>query len=188
MLLRRNVDGEASFKPLYRYMSERRTLNWIDALPRVIEAMNNSPNRATHMRPCEVGFHNASEVWQKLYGNVHTRQQQRRRRGIQVGDSVRVAKEHKIFQKGYIPKFSPLTYTVSQVKPTTPKTFRLRDPLTKRRLEKKWYGEELSKATHGSKRIERVLRTRTVGKNREYLIKWEGEPLATVSWVKERDL
>ena len=47
---------------LYRYFSEKQTLNWIDAVPKIVNAINHSVCRTTGLRPVDINFKNAQDV------------------------------------------------------------------------------------------------------------------------------
>ena len=80
-----------------RYFTEKNTVRWIDILPKISKALNNSYHRSIGMTPNQVNFENRSIVYNNLYGA----------RGpptickFQVGDHVRIPLEKDIFDKGY---------------------------------------------------------------------------------------
>lgn len=172
---------------LYKYFTQNKTLNWVEAVPLIVKAINHSVNRATGMRPVDFNFDNADEQWRRLYPHAFMHGPKSK---LQVGSVVRVAKERQAFRKGYLPNFSNLTYRVRKVKPGLPHTYLLDAP-TGQRMKKKWYRHEVTPASQpANARIERVLRTRTdrLSGEREYLIKWEGEPEEAASWITDRDI
>jgi hypothetical protein len=173
---------------LYRYFTERRTLRWVEAVPKITEAVNNSVNRITGLRPSQVNFQNASEVWDRLYSDAYPRTPQPS--GVKKGDTVRVARSADAFRKGYLPTFSNLAYTVRDVKRTRPITYTLEDPETGRDFVKRYYKEELSRTKREkAMRIEKILRRRTAKDGtREFLVKWVDEPVESASWLSESDV
>ncbi|KAL3106987.1 hypothetical protein niasHT_011191 [Heterodera trifolii] len=44
---------------LYRYFAEMETLNWLDAVQKIVDGINNAPSRIHGMRPIDVDFSNA---------------------------------------------------------------------------------------------------------------------------------
>jgi hypothetical protein len=175
---------------LYRYFTEKRTLKWVDAVPKIAHAINNSVNRSTGMRPYDINFQNAESVWERLYGDAYAHKAPPPKGRLEKGDVARVGRSRDAFRKGYLPTFSNLTYAISTVKGTRPTTYTLEDPETGRDFAKKYYREELSRTTREkAMRIEKVLRRRNAKDgSREFLVKWEGEPVEAASWLSEGDV
>jgi hypothetical protein len=172
---------------LYKYFTEKRTLRWVDVLDKITNAINNTVNRATGLRPVDVNFENAAEVWKRLYGGVYPGGVKSK---LKEGDVVRLSREKETFRKGYLPTFSSLTFDVAKIKRTRPVTYRVKDPRTGREFGKNWYKEELARAVHGKDlKVEKVLRERTNRAGaREFLVKWKGEPIESASWITEGDV
>ena len=95
-----------------RYFTENNTFKWIDILPKLSEAINNTVNRSIGMAPNEVNFENRKKVFRMLYGS--------RTPPIDckyaVGDIVRIPLRKNIFDKGYKPSWSKELYTIKRVK------------------------------------------------------------------------
>lgn len=174
---------------LYKYFTQNSTLKWVDAVPRLVAAINNSICRATGLRPVDFNFENSDALWRRIYGpDVFASAPAPRK--FKRGSIVRMARDRKAFAKGYLPTFSNLTYRIRHVKAGTPRTYILEDAKA-RRMPKKLYAEQLTRAAHEpDAKIEKVLRTRTDKQTgeREYLIKWEGEPLESASWITHSDI
>lgn len=94
---------------LERYFTETNSVRWVDILPKVSEALNNSYNRSIGMAPNEVTFKNSKKVYKRLYGA----------RGppalckFQVGDRVRLPLDKNIFGKGYSVNWTKEIYEIS---------------------------------------------------------------------------
>ena len=92
-----------------RYFTENNSVKWIDVLPKISEALNNSYHRSIGMAPNEVSFKNRKIVFQNLYGA----------RGpptiskFQIGDRVRLPLEKDIFGKGYSVNWTKEIYTIT---------------------------------------------------------------------------
>lgn len=73
---------------LYKMFTAKKTLNWIDALPHLISAINRSYCRTIGMRPIDVTQENYKALWDKLYKaepkNVNVK--------FNLGDFVRLAR------------------------------------------------------------------------------------------------
>nr|CAD2168641.1 unnamed protein product [Meloidogyne enterolobii] len=56
---------------LYRFMSEKHTLKWTEALPKIVEAINHSKCRVLGgLRPIDVSFNNAKEIREMVFGPI----------------------------------------------------------------------------------------------------------------------
>src|SRR5689334_2609220 len=53
---------------LYKMFTETENLRWVDAIQDIIHGLNHTPSRTTGMRPVDVNFENAREVWKRVYG------------------------------------------------------------------------------------------------------------------------
>jgi transposase InsO family protein len=121
---------------LYRYFGEHRTLRWIDVIPHIAHAINHSVCRITGMRPADVDFKNAQQVWEKVYGKDFWKSPQPRKKRAELiraaktlppDEHVRVAKEKEKFHKGYLPTFSDEIYQVKGVVRKKPNVYKIRD-------------------------------------------------------------
>src|SRR5205823_125725 len=88
---------------LYKYFSEKQTLNWVNVLPQIITAINNTKSRITGMKPVDVNFKNAQKLWEKLYGKEFNSVEKKK---FKKGENVRLANYKEVFDKGYLPNWS----------------------------------------------------------------------------------
>ena len=80
-----------------RFFTENNTVKWIEVLPKISEALNNSYQRSIGMTPNEVNFENRSEVFNRLYGAMGPPTLCK----FKIGDHVRIPLDKDIFGKGY---------------------------------------------------------------------------------------
>ena len=92
-----------------RYFTEHNTFKWIDVLPKISEALNNSYNRSIGMAPNEVNFSNKDKVFDTLYGAKEAPTLCK----FQIGDRVRLPLEKDIFTKGYAANWSKEIYKIT---------------------------------------------------------------------------
>ena len=85
-----------------RYFSEHNTVRWLDVLPKISEALNNSYHRAIGMKPNEVSHENRREVFARLYGAGAPPIKCK----FSLGDRVRIPVIKQIFDKGYKPNWT----------------------------------------------------------------------------------
>nr|CAD2184911.1 unnamed protein product [Meloidogyne enterolobii] len=89
---------------LYRYFAQNKTLNWIDVLNKILEGINKSKSRVHGLRPVDINFKNAQEIWEKMYRDEFSK---KRKKGAKLkeGDFVRMGVGKGAFEKGYIPNW-----------------------------------------------------------------------------------
>ena len=85
---------------MYRYFTARNTYRYVDALPALVQGYNVTKHRSIGMPPRDVTWANQRQVWQRLYGKRLAR---RVRPKWKAGDRVRLQKQHRPFEKGYLP-------------------------------------------------------------------------------------
>jgi hypothetical protein len=92
---------------LYKYFSEKNTLRWIDVLPKIVYAINNTVNSATGMKPSAVNSKNSIKLWNSLYGAyLFPENGQKKTPLYKEGDAVRMSKKKRTFEKGYLANFT----------------------------------------------------------------------------------
>ena len=96
---------------IQRHFSENNTFRWVDILPKLSEAINNSVNRSIGVTPNSVNETNREKIFNKLYGIKKPPPVCR----FSVGDKVRIPQEKNIFQKGYEANWSKEIYDVTHV-------------------------------------------------------------------------
>jgi AAA+ superfamily predicted ATPase len=106
-----------------------------------------------------------------------------------VGNKVRISKSKTLFQKGYEQNWSFEYFLINKVIPTNPPTYILKD-LTDEELSGSFYEKELQKVEQKEEvyRIEKILKTRTIKKEKQFLIKWLGWPDKFNSWEPASNL
>ena len=174
---------------LYKYFSQNKTERWLDALPRIVDSINNTKSRATGMKPNDINFNNAHDVWERLYGEAMSAGHQKPKYPkYKKNDSVRIAKQKKYFEKSYLPNYTEEVFTIDKVKRGKPQTYELKDDAGED-ITGLFYNEELSKTRRQKDkklRIENVIRERKRRGQKEYLVKLRGEEKEI--WVNEKDL
>jgi transposase InsO family protein len=172
---------------IYRYFTWKGTLKYLDALPEIVDAYNNSYHRSIKRTPASVNKNNDDDVWMTLYGNPPPK----RGYAFNIGDPVRISKSKKLFEKGYLPNWSEEVFKISKRIPRNPPVYKLTE-FDGDVLEGTFYEQELQRVkTKGEDeiyKIERILKTRKRGKHVEYFVKWLGYPDKYNSWVSSSDI
>ena len=104
-----------------------------------------------------------------------------------VGDKVRISVKKDIFEKGFTINWSDKIYTIIEVLKTLPPTYKIKDD--REEIKGTFYKEELQKVAEKEVyRISKILKTRTVRGQKEYLIRWYGYPPSFDSWVPKENV
>lgn len=166
---------------MYRYFTHKNTLRWIDVLDSLLESYNNSHHRSIGMTPNEVTFENADAVRKRLYPL-----KPKPKWKFNKGDTVRISKARRVFQKGYLPGWTEELFTIYARKPTHPVTYELHDAGGES-IKGSFYESEIQLVTKTDDvyRVERVLKTRRRNGKIEYFVKWKGYPNKFNSWTSD---
>lgn len=165
---------------LFKEFSLQGSYRWIDILPKIIDKYNNTKHRTIKLAPNEV---NSKKIETNLLKSVFKYKRPYKRQSLlQVGDLVRLNKNKKMFEKGYLPNWSTELFKISAVQPTTPITYKLTD-LTGSNILGSFYKEEVQKTSYpDTYLIEKVLKS----KNGKKYVKWLG--INEKSWIPEEDV
>ena len=109
---------------------------------------------------------------------------------FKVGDQVKISKCKRVFQKGYLPSWTEESFTVAQRLPRNPPVYRLKEA-DGELIRGTSYEAELQKVTESSDhlfRIEKILKHRGKGVNKEVLVHWKGWPKKYDSWIPYKQL
>jgi hypothetical protein len=169
---------------LYRWFSDTNRLDWTSVLPQFLESINNSRSRATGLPPNQINEHNAREIWKRLYSRYTTSAANQM---LKEGDKVRIAEPKQVFDKAYFPTHSDHIYTIAKTHRTKPEYYELVD-YAGNKVKRKFYRPELVKTRVDAEttwRIEKVIRERRRGGEKEFLVTFIGYP--DEYWIKESD-
>ena len=178
---------------LYRYMTRKNTREYVDVLQKIVSAYNDTKHTSTGMVPSEVNRSNELVAWRNIKKNYKpSTRRNDRRRGVKVGDHVRISQEKMPFEKAYRGLWSREIFTISQIlSDRSPVLYKLNDysgePLTGT-----FYRDEIQPIKgvmpDRAYEIEHVFKSRKVRGSktgeREYFVKWLGYPKKFNSWVR----
>ena len=99
---------------MYRYFTARNTYRYVDALPALVQGYEVTKHRSIGMPPRDVTWANQRQVWQRLYGKRLAR---RVRPKWKAGDRVRLQKQHRPFEKGYLPGWTEEVFLIDRAVP-----------------------------------------------------------------------
>jgi hypothetical protein len=168
---------------LFKIFTRNGNYKWLDVLPLVIKAYNNSYHRGLKNIPSQVNKTNEIDVWIKQYSDLIKGTKPK----FKVGDRVRTSIHKSIFSKGYTQKWTDEEFIISNVNTKyNPILYSLVD-LNGNNIKGSFYENELQLSLQdGLYRIDRIIRTKTIGKKKMALVKWIGydEP----SWINYKDI
>lgn len=170
---------------IYKWFTKSGSQRWIDILPKLTESYNSTPHSATKMAPNNVNYDNEEQVWNTLYQSVLAKP---RKVIYKPGDTVRIAKNRTIFEKGYTAKWSTEVFTIKKILLTNSPTYKIED-VSGDEILGSFYTEELQKVNVDDHFIiEKIVKKRKTNDHIEYLVKWKGYPAKYNSWVKDNDM
>ena len=169
---------------MYQSFTELGSYKWVKILPSLLHAYNYRKHRVIGMKPSEVTVRNQDEVLKNIHKNRQHYTAKDKKPRYTVGDSVRISKYKKVFDKGYLPNWTNEIFTVHSVEPTIPVTYTLKD-YRNNVLKGKFYEYEMRKTTVGPVYlVEKVLKK----KGDKVFVKWLGFDGEHNSWINKKEL
>ncbi len=173
----------------YRWLTVSNTFRYIDKLDEFVYNYNHSYHRSIKRSPAEVTGDNEEEVAKVLFPPETKPNLDRLTYKFAVGDLVRVTNLAGPFDKGYRANNTMEIFTVHERLRTHPQRYRLRDA-TGSVIVGSWYEKEMTRVTQPPDPeylVEKVIRRRTINRERWLFVKWQGYPSSQNSWVREAD-
>ena len=161
-------------KKINRYLSFKNTNKYIDVLQKIINSYNNTFHKTIKMTPNEVNEQNEKKLWKQLY--LPTLSKRPDTAKFQVGDKVRISRLRDTFPRGYHEGWTQEFFTVDKIIKSIPLRYALKDYLGEE-ITGSFYEPELTKVLKDENslfKVEKILRRRGRGNNREVLVKWLG--------------
>lgn len=168
-----------------QYFTKTNSRDWVKILPIVVQTYNNRVHRTIGMTPTEASKpENEFKIYVNVYKDLNGKSVKQKVK-FKVGDQVRVSRLKGNFEKGYANNFSYEVFTIGEILPTTPVTYKLidydNDP-----IEGSFYEQELVKTSVPDYyEIENILDERKVKGHTEYFVSFHGWPKKFNTWLSD---
>ena len=141
---------------MYKRFTMQNNTVYIDILPKILASYNNSKNRSIGMTPNGA---RKPENYGKVYFKMMGDESAGLRIGtvLKIGDTVRISKyKRKTFDKEYTPNWTEEVFVISEIRPTNPITYKIKD-LNGEEIGGTFYREELQETDQTIFRVEKVI-------------------------------
>ena len=169
---------------LFKLMSSKNTKHWVDVLQHVTKSYNNTIHSAIERTPASVTKEIENALWSEQYSLLKPAIVKQYR--IKVGQWVRLSHLRKIFTREYQEHWTRETFkVVKRRKRNGLPLYSLQD-WAGDDVEGFFYEEELQPiilADNPEYKIEKILKTKGSGKNKQHLIRWLGWNKKFDSWI-----
>ena len=180
---------------MWRYFTHQNTHRYIDVLQKFISAYNNARHSSINMSPAEVTLHNAAVAYKNIQRRFSKIKKSVKKLKYKPGDLVRISRAKGAFEKGYEAGWSEELFVIKRAinwRFNSPAVYELRD-LAGEEIDGLFYEQELADVTNKDIQndefiVEKVIRTRGRGAEKELLVKWTGYPDKFNSWIPATDL
>jgi len=195
---------------IIKMFQHRNSFKYVDELDDIMDGYNNTYHSSIKRRPASVNSDNEDIVYYDLYVVPLMREPVKKRSKVsekktnkkkkstkksafrfKIGDEVRISYLRRLFDREYDQTWTGEVFTVADryIRDGIP-VYSLKD-YGKDPVTGTFYEPELQAVTLDADqpfKIEKVIRTRGKGRNKEIFVKWLNWPNKYNSWVKERDV
>ena len=179
---------------LYKYMTEKETERYIDALPGLVDTYNKRGHRTLEgMSPEEADRPENEDRVRAIFQNRYTKiGQQARKVKFEVGDLVRIKTDPKKITSGaraYAQQFKGEYFKIDRINRTLPNPlYHLSSTDTGEDIIGGFYANELQRVRGEVYKIERVLDRKVENGRRMIKVKWKYFGNEHNSWIPARDV
>lgn len=178
---------------IYRYLYQTSTYRYLDQLDNLVSNYNERPHRSLFgLAPTHVTTENQVELWNLMHipaGQNVSRKVRKYR--FRKGDRVRISYVKRTFERAYQTKYTEEVFRVTLAfRRRGLPVYKLSD-LADEPVDAVFYADELVRVLKSNDdlwKIDKILKTRGKGKNKQALVKWLGFPSKFDSWVLYSDV
>ncbi|XP_067217348.1 uncharacterized protein [Linepithema humile] len=181
---------------MWRYFTHKNTRRYIDVLQNIVNAYNHTRHSSTRMQPYVVMRENAriarENITRQWRSNDDEANEKRRKAKYHVGDLVRISRAKVVFEKGYEARWSEEIFRIHRILDwRKPRVYELSD-LAGEVIDGIFYEQELARVEKNLQEeefiVDRVIRSRGRGNNKQVLVSWRGYPSKFDSWIPASSL
>ncbi len=185
-------------KLIYRYMTHKQTRKFNDVINELLKTYNNRKHRSISDKKLGVFSPNEAEKLENLQKLRNITLEKRKKilvkgrkikQKFEIGDIVHIAKEKSLFARGYNETFNQEYFKIVEIKRNLPVIcYKIQSLNTDEIIEGSFYNEELQLVKGSIYKIEKVLKERGKGRNKEYFVKWLNFDNRHNSWIPARNI
>ena len=179
-----------------RYITSKQSYSYIDTLQDFAQSYNKTYHRTIGMSPEKVTERKETHLWWQMYWPKEQVPKEKAKKirkpfRFKLGDKVRITYIRNPFTREYDQKWSGEIFKVSQriLRGGLP-VYRLVD-FNNEEIRGTFYQAELQKVEVRDDdlwKVEKILKTRGKGRNKQHFVKWLHWPKKFNSWIPARDV
>ncbi|XP_041349255.1 uncharacterized protein LOC121368583 [Gigantopelta aegis] len=172
---------------IYWYFTYKQSYKYVDHLQTFANSFNSTYHRTIGMAPNKVTDEKETNIWRKMYWPKEDVKTKKKCFRFKVGDKVRLTHLRNVFSREYDERWTGEIFSIIQTL--------LRGGIPLYRV-KYCNGDEILRTFYQSElqkidvkeddfwKVEKILKTRGRGANKEHYVKWLNWPKKFNSWVK----
>ncbi len=181
---------------IYKYLTDRSETRYIDALPDLVKSYNTRKHRSlNYISPQEADFPSNEHLVRSMHRMRYSSLVGKQRKSpptFKVGDMVRVktyAKAPSSARRAYLQQFHGEYFKVVRLNRRMPIVmYEIQSMDTDEIIEGGFYSNELTRVRGDTFKIERIIKSRGTGPNKEHLVRWKHFGPRWDSWIKASDV
>ena len=138
--------NQTLMRRLTRYMTHYKTRRYLDALQPIVDNYNDTWHSSIKMTPNQVSDKNYKQVFNTLHPDYSIVKNTKPAK-FKVGDKVLISRIKATFEKGYAQNWKNEIFIITNVYPTIPTTYNIKD-LKGENIYGIFYDQELQKVDH----------------------------------------
>ncbi|XP_072764651.1 uncharacterized protein [Anoplolepis gracilipes] len=172
---------------MWRYFRHKNTRRYINVLQDIVHAYNHTRHSSIKMQPVVVTRENARIARENITLRWKNEKCEKQKAKYRVGELVRISRAKVTFEKGYEAKWSEEIFRIHRVFDwRKPRVYELSD-LAGEVIDGIFYEQELALVEKNLQEeefiVDRVIKSRGRGDNKQLLVSWRGYPSKFDSWI-----
>ena len=171
---------------MWKYFTKQRTSCYVNVLPKLLKAYNHKIHSSIKMAPADVTPEKVLKVWHNMYDKKLKSDSSpllSLKMPFKIGDTVRITKTKKRFDKGYMENWTREIFVVERILKRNPQVYELKD-LQGHKIDGTFYTEELQLVRlPDMHEIDKILATKGKEASKKLLVHWKGYSRLFDSWI-----